>query len=157
MNLEYNVVNIKRVIDDITNWKRNGNKIVLVTGCFDIIHAGHIKFLEQASYLGNILVIGLNSDESVNQLKGYNRPINNVVSRAYVLRSIEYVHEVVVFDDKEDLINRIQPTYLVEGEDYKDKEIVGRELVEKYGGEVKFVSFLEGYSTTDIIDKIVYS
>jgi D-beta-D-heptose 7-phosphate kinase/D-beta-D-heptose 1-phosphate adenosyltransferase len=129
-----------------------GKKIIFTNGCFDLLHAGHVKYLEIAKNLGDILIVGLNSDQSVRKLKGENRPINKQIDRAYILAALEVVDYVVIFneDTPYDLINTIKPAILVKGGDYKGKNIVGQELVE----ETKLVEFIDGKSTTQTIKKI---
>ncbi|WP_139452248.1 D-glycero-beta-D-manno-heptose-7-phosphate kinase [Campylobacter armoricus] len=127
-------------------------KIVFTNGCFDILHFGHIKYLEKAKKLGDILVIGLNSDKSVKRLKGNDRPINNEFNRACMLASLYFVDYVVIFDEDTpyELISFLKPDILVKGADYKDKEITGSNLVKK----VKLIEFEDGFSTTNIINRI---
>ncbi|MBF7043848.1 D-glycero-beta-D-manno-heptose 1-phosphate adenylyltransferase, partial [Campylobacter volucris] len=121
-------------------------------GCFDILHFGHIKYLEKAKRLGDILIIGLNSDVSVKRLKGENRPINSEFQRACMLASLYFVDYVVIFDEDTPLklIEFLKPDILVKGADYKDKEVVGSNLVKK----VELIEFEEGFSTTNIIKRI---
>ena len=129
-----------------------GKKIVFTNGCFDLLHAGHVKYLEIAKNLGDILIVGLNSDQSVRKLKGENRPINKQIDRAYILAALEVVDYVVIFneDTPYDLINTIKPAILVKGGDYKGKNVIGQELVK----ETKLVEFTDGKSTTQTIKKI---
>ena len=132
--------------------KLNRKKIVFTNGCFDILHSGHIKYLEKSKSFGDILILGLNSDESVRKIKGKNRPINSENDRAYILASLEAIDYVVIFNQETplDLINLIKPDILVKGGDYKHKKIVGNESVK----EVKIVEFYEGYSTSNTIKRI---
>jgi len=132
--------------------KIRGKKIIFTNGCFDILHAGHVRYLETAKSYGDILILGLNSDRSVSALKGAGRPINTQLDRAYVLAALEAVDYVVVFDEDTpyNLIKAIKPHILVKGGDYKDKEIVGQDIAD----ELKLVQFVDGKSTTTIIDKI---
>ena len=134
----------------------NGKKIVFTNGCFDILHVGHIQYLEQAADLGDVLVVGLNSDRSVRALKGADRPINSENDRAKMLASLGCVDYVVIFDEDTpyELIRKIQPDILVKGGDYSVDEVVGRDVVEDKGGEVRILPFVEGKSTTGIIKKI---
>lgn len=131
-------------------------KIVFTNGCFDILHIGHLRYMEEAARLGDILVIGLNSDASVRRLKGEERPINSQEDRAELLSALEFVNYVVIFDEDTpyELIKRIQPDVLVKGGDYKPDEVVGKDIVEARGGELKLLKFVEGKSTTNIINKI---
>jgi len=132
--------------------KTRGKKIIFTNGCFDILHAGHVRYLETAKSYGDMLILGLNSDRSVSALKGAGRPINTQLDRAYVLAALEAVDYVVVFDEDTpyNLIKAIKPHILVKGGDYKDKEIVGQDIAD----ELKLVQFVDGKSTTTIIDKI---
>jgi len=133
-----------------------GKKIVFTNGCFDILHVGHIRYMQEASKLGDILVVGLNSDNSVRRLKGPDRPINSQDERAEMLASLEFVDYVVIFDEDTpyDLIMKIQPDVLVKGGDYNPNNVVGKDIVEARGGELRLINFVEGKSTTNIINKI---
>jgi D-beta-D-heptose 7-phosphate kinase / D-beta-D-heptose 1-phosphate adenosyltransferase len=132
--------------------KDKKKKLVFTNGCFDILHIGHIKYLEEAKRLGDILILGLNSDNSVRKIKGENRPINNQSDRAYILASLEVVDYLVVFEEETpfDLIKLIKPDVLVKGGDYKDKEIIGEDIVK----EVKLVKFINNKSTSQTIERI---
>jgi len=132
--------------------KKRGKKIVFTNGCFDILHVGHVKYLEEAKSFGDVLILGLNSDESVTILKGEGRPINLQMDRAYILAALEPVDYVVVFseDTPYDLIKLIKPHTLVKGGDYKGKEVVGQDIAD----ELKLVQFVDGKSTTKTIEKI---
>lgn len=137
--------------------KRYKNKkIVFTNGCFDILHVGHIRYLEQASKLGDLLVVGVNSDASVKRLKGKDRPINNENERAEILCALKFVDFVIIFeqDTPYELIKNLQPDYLVKGGDYVVDEIVGKDIVENSGGKVIVLPFVDGKSTTSIINKI---
>jgi rfaE bifunctional protein nucleotidyltransferase chain/domain len=141
----------------LTISKFQGKKIVFTNGCFDILHLGHIDYLSKAADLGDMLIIGLNSDLSVSSIKGKNRPLQDEISRATVLASLGFVDVVVLFgeDTPYELINVVQPDILVKGADYKPEEIVGYDIVKKKGGEIATLSFLEGYSTTAIEKRIL--
>lgn len=134
----------------------NSNKIVFTNGCFDILHPGHIKSLRQAADLGDILIVGLNSDNSVKRLKGSNRPVNNENTRSEVLSNLSFVDYVIIFEDDNPLsiIEAIKPNIIAKGGDYKKEEVVGSNFVESYGGKVELLDFVEGYSSSDIISKI---
>jgi len=136
--------------------RKNGKKVVFTNGCFDILHAGHVHYLEQAKELGDELVVGLNSDSSVKTLKGPNRPINNLEERAKVLSSLKCVDRIVSFADETPikLIKEIKPDVLVKGGDYKVKDVVGHKEIKSWGGEVKIIPLVTGLSTTNIIKKI---
>lgn len=134
-------------------------KIVFTNGCFDILHLGHIDYLARAANQGDVLIVGLNTDESVHRIKGGNRPIQDEVSRAMVLASLRFVNYVVFFgeDTPYELIKTVQPHVLVKGADYKPEEIVGYDIVKARKGKVVTIDYLEGYSTTAIEKKILGS
>jgi rfaE bifunctional protein nucleotidyltransferase chain/domain len=136
--------------------KRNGRRIVFTNGCFDLLHPGHIGSLEQARALGDALVVGLNSDASVRQLKGAGRPVLPERERAEILAALECVDAVVIFDDltPRETIARLLPDVLVKGGDWPSDQIVGREEVEAAGGRVVSIPVVPGYSTTAILRKI---
>jgi D-glycero-beta-D-manno-heptose 1-phosphate adenylyltransferase len=138
-------------------WRFKGMKIVFTNGCFDILHLGHIDYLAKASELGNILIVGLNTDESVRKLKGGNRPIQDETSRAFILASLSFVSLVVFFGEKTpyELIKTIQPDVLVKGADYLPEDIVGFDIVSAKKGEIVTINYLEGYSTSLIEKKIL--
>jgi len=131
-------------------------KVIFTNGCFDILHAGHTSYLSEAKALGDILIIGLNDDDSVRRLKGSDRPINTWKDRAAVLAALRYVDVVVGFEEDTplELIKKIRPAVITKGGDYKKEDMIGRSFVEGYGGEVVILPFLPGYSTTDIISKM---
>ena len=136
--------------------KEKNKKVVFTNGCFDILHAGHVHYLEQAKKMGDVLVVGLNSDSSVKNLKGKNRPVNNLVHRAKILSSLSCVDKIVSFADETPLklIKAIKPDVLVKGGDYKVKDVVGHKDVGSWGGEVKIIPLVPGLSTTNIIKKM---
>ena len=135
---------------------QGNQKIVFTNGCFDIIHAGHVKYLNSARSLGDVLIVGLNSDKSVRMLKGESRPINNEHDRATVLEGLRAVDYVTIFDERtaETLITLVRPDVYAKGEDYTIDTLPETKLVEEYGGKVSFIKFLAGHSTTGTIDKI---
>ena len=143
-------------LDIIQKEREKGKKIVFTNGCFDIIHAGHVDYLEKAKSLGDFLVVGLNSDESVKRLKGPSRPVNPVDQRKKVLEALKPVDLVVVFeeDTPERLIKEIKPDVLVKGGDWKIENIVGADFVMSYGGKVYTIDFVYDTSTTKIIEKV---
>jgi len=147
---------LKNNYSTINKIKSEGKKIVFTNGCFDLLHVGHIKYLSQAKDLGDILIIGLNSDKSVKKLKGNNRPINSFEDRAKLLAALKSVDLVIKFEEQtpENLIKEIIPDVLVKGGDYDIEEIVGYQTVIDNGGQVKTLSFYDGYSSTNYIDKI---
>ena len=136
--------------------RSENKKIVFTNGCFDIIHPGHIHVLSQAKLFGDILVVGLNSDKSVKNLKGKERPLVNESDRAKILLSIKYVDYVTIFDEStpKDIIEKIKPDTLVKGGDYIVDDIVGSKFVIDSGGTVEIVKFLDGYSSSNYIDNL---
>lgn len=136
--------------------KNKGKKIVFTNGCFDILHRGHVTYLNQAKSLGDLLVMGVNSDASVKRLKGPERPINQEQDRKFVLENLKAVDFVEIFTDDTplELIKTIRPSVLVKGGDWTIDKIVGGKEVISWGGEVFSLSFVDGYSTTGIIQKI---
>lgn len=149
------IFSLNDLLKRIDFWRLLGDKIVFTNGCFDILHMGHIHLLTSCSEFGNRLIVGLNSDSSVRRLKGKTRPVNDQISRATILASIQFTDAVIVFeeDTPELLIYSIKPDVLVKGGDWKRNEIVGSDFVESYGGEIKTVSYLKGFSTSEIIAK----
>ncbi|HLG34415.1 MAG TPA: D-glycero-beta-D-manno-heptose 1-phosphate adenylyltransferase [Bacteroidia bacterium] len=141
----------------LNRWRFFKKKIVFTNGCFDLLHAGHIDYLSKAADMGDALVIGLNSDESVKRLKGKNRPINDQEQRSLILASLGFVSAVVLFDEDTpyNLISKIKPQVLVKGGDYKPEQIAGADVVLANGGEVRIIDLLPGYSTTDIEKRIL--
>jgi rfaE bifunctional protein nucleotidyltransferase chain/domain len=146
------IVDLNSLLQDL-NGKRN---IVFTNGCFDILHAGHVQYLEAAAELGDILVVGLNSDASVKRLKGSSRPINNQTDRAIVLAGLGAVNYVIIFDEDTpyELIKAIQPDILVKGGDWKVIDIVGTDIVQAKGGKVISLPFRTGLSTTNLINAL---
>ncbi len=143
-------------IEIINRIKAKRKKIVFTNGCFDLLHVGHVRYLAQAKKLGDFLIIGLNSDSSVKELKGEDRPINSFEDRATLLSAIESVDSVIMFEEQtpENLIKDIVPDILVKGGDYNIEDIVGYQTVMQNGGQVKTLSFYGGYSSTNYINKI---
>jgi len=137
--------------------RATGDKIVFTNGCFDLIHTGHTRYLAKAKSLGNILVVGVNSDASVRMIKGNNRPINAETDRMEVLAALESVNFVVLFHepDPHRLISELQPDVLVKGGDWPIDKIIGRDIVEARNGKVISTGYIEGASTTEIIEKII--
>ena len=154
----YNLVQHSKMItkdnlDEVLLYYRDrGKKIVFTNGCFDILHIGHVKYLQASKEVGDVLIVGLNSDKSVKMLKGDDRPINNQADRATLLSAFSFIDHVIIFDDETpvELIKTIKPDVLVKGGDYKLEEVVGRE----YAKKVELIDFVEGYSSTNIINKI---
>lgn len=143
----------------IQNWRNQNNKIVFTNGCFDLLHPGHIDYLAKARHLGDRLIIGLNSDESVSKLKGPKRPVNNEKERAILLASMSFIDAVIIFSEDTPLrlISEIIPDVLVKGGDYSIDTVVGADIVENHGGKVIILPFLEGYSSSNMINKILKS
>lgn len=140
----------------VRKWQNNGLEIVFTNGCFDLIHFGHLAYLAEAAAQGQKLVLGLNSDASVARLKGAHRPIKDQKNRSHLLASLEMVDLVVLFEEDTplELIQTIQPDVLVKGGDWSIEEIVGSAFVLAKGGSVKSLTFVEGYSTTNLEQKI---
>lgn len=150
------IINQETLRSYLSIWKFQERKIVFTNGCFDILHRGHIEYLAQASGLGHILIVGLNSDRSVKSIKGNGRPIQDETSRAIILASLHFVSFVVLFDEDTpyELIKLIKPDILVKGSDYKPEDIVGYDIVKAKGGQIATIEFVQGYSTTDIVNKM---
>jgi rfaE bifunctional protein nucleotidyltransferase chain/domain len=136
--------------------KRNGRRVVFTNGCFDLLHPGHIQSLESARALGDVLIVGVNADARVRQLKGPGRPVYPAQERAEILASLESVDAVLIFDEPtpQRVIAALLPDVLVKGVDWADDKIVGREEVEAVGGKVVRAEIVQGYSTTDILKKV---
>jgi D-glycero-beta-D-manno-heptose 1-phosphate adenylyltransferase len=137
-------------------WQSAGQKVAFTNGCFDLLHLGHVDYLEKARNLGDRLVIGLNSDSSVGRFKGPERPLQDQNSRARVLAALQFVDLVVFFNEDTplELISKLLPNILVKGSDYLAENIVGADVVKKNGGVVETIDFVPGYSTTRIVEKI---
>lgn len=137
-------------------WQKQGGKIVFTNGCFDILHQGHVVYLSKTADFGNRLIIGLNTDDSVRRIKGMNRPIVSEQERALLLASLGFVDMVVFFgeDTPYELIKALQPDVLTKGADYKTENIVGYDIVTQRGGNVETIVLEEGFSTTNVIEKI---
>lgn len=151
------IIDLKRLSQEVLpSLHCEGDRVIFTNGCFDILHRGHIAYLAEAKALGDVLIVGLNSDASVSKLKGDHRPLQDERSRAEILAALMYVDHVVIFEEDTPLrlITMIQPDVLVKGGDYKAEEIVGYKEVLETGGRVEIISFLEGYSTSNIENKI---
>ncbi len=153
LNKIYDLPSLK---SSIVTWQKEGKKVVFTNGVFDLLHIGHITYLAKASEMGDKLIIGLNSDSSVKRIKGEDRPVNDQNNRAALLAALFFVDAVVVFEDDTplNLISTLMPDILVKGSDYSVENIVGAREVMANGGEVKTINFVEGYSSTSIIEKI---
>ena len=154
--IQSKVFSLENLLSAINVWKFKDNKIVFTNGCFDILHRGHIEYLAKAASLGNKLVIGLNTDESVRKNKGKNRPVQDEYSRALILSSLKFVDAVILFNETtpDNLIKLIKPDFLVKGGDYKVENIVGSGFVNSYGGQVVVIEYLNNFSSSSIITKI---
>jgi rfaE bifunctional protein nucleotidyltransferase chain/domain len=137
-------------------WRALGQSVVFTNGCFDILHRGHLDYLSRAASFGNILVVGVNTDASVRRLKGESRPINNEQDRIFALASLLFVDAVCLFDEDTpaEIIEEVKPDVLAKGGDYTLDRIVGAKETLARGGQVEIIPFLEGYSTTSLIEKI---
>ncbi len=147
---------IDSLVSELTWHRKNNKKIVFTNGCFDVLHTGHISYLDFCRSHGDIVVVGLNSDNSVKVIKGPERPINNQHARAAVLAALEMVDYIIIFDEPDPLklIETVQPNVLVKGKDWEDKGVIGREFVESHGGKVVLAPLVEGESSTDKIEKL---
>ena len=149
----------KRGIDQVIKWRGLGKKIGFTNGCFDLLHPGHIALLESSKTHCDILVVGLNGDRSVAKLKGRARPIQDQLSRKTILTALKAVSLVIIFDEDtpERLIEKLKPDIIVKGGDYNIEDIIGADFVRSYGGEVLTIPYLDGNSSTNIIDKVTRS
>jgi len=154
--LQSKILSFSELKTQTEKWRNNHEKIVFTNGCFDLLHLGHIDYLAKARDLGSRLVIGLNTDRSVQDIKGPSRPVKDELSRAHILAAMGFVDAIVLFDEETPihLISLVKPDILVKGGDYAIEDIVGHELVQKYGGNVCTIPFVEGYSSSRLIDKI---
>jgi len=150
------VVTKSRLIEIRSQYKRDGKKVVFTNGCFDILHRGHVEYLQKAKSLGDVLIVGLNTDASVRRLKGPARPVVCEIDRAVVLSALEVVDHVCLFDEDTpfEIIRDLVPDILVKGADWAIEKVVGKDIVEHAGGVVRTIEFLPDRSTTSIIDRI---
>ena len=150
------ILNLTEAKNAVKTWKNKRQCVVFTNGCFDILHLGHIDYLEKAKLKGDKLIIGLNSDNSVKKLKGNQRPINSVIARSKMLAALEFVDMVVEFDEVTPLklIENLLPDILVKGGDYTKENIVGAHSVLTTGGSVEIIELVDGYSTTKLIDQL---
>jgi len=155
-NLSNKILNNTQLSEKVNTWKLEEKTIVFTNGCFDILHKGHLEILTASASFGDVLVVGINTDNSVKRLKGPLRPVNDESFRSIMLASIQYVDAVILFDEETpiNLITLLEPDVLVKGGDYSVEQIVGAESVLKRGGEVKIVPIVKGFSTTKIIETI---
>ncbi|UCF31045.1 MAG: D-glycero-beta-D-manno-heptose 1-phosphate adenylyltransferase [bacterium] len=156
MTIEPKTYTLPAIAEAAGEWRQAGLQIVFTNGCFDIIHPGHTRYLREARQLGDVLVVGLNADESVRQLKGPGRPVMNEGERGEVLLSLRWVDAVVIFSDPTPLalIEAVVPHFLVKGGDWPVESIVGADFVRRHGGEVVSLPFHTGLSTTELIHRI---
>jgi D-beta-D-heptose 7-phosphate kinase/D-beta-D-heptose 1-phosphate adenosyltransferase len=151
------IIQINKINELSSKLKKEGKTIVFTNGCFDIVHAGHVDYMEKAKFLGDVLVVGVNSDNSVKRIKGEKRPIVDIKNRLRLLQGLSVIDYLCVFEEDTplELIKNVSPNVLVKGEDWKDKGVVGEAFVKTYGGKVELIKLLPGISTSIIIDKIV--
>lgn len=156
-NFKDNLLTAEEMRKEIVKLQKAGKRVVFTNGVFDILHIGHLTYLEEAGNLGDVLVVGVNSDASVKVNKGDKRPINSEKNRAYVLLGTKFVNYAVIFDEKtpEKLLDILKPDVHVKGGDYKKEDLPETKIVEGNGGEVKILSFVDNVSTTQIINKII--
>ena len=156
-NFKCNLLSQRDMQKKVKQLQENGKKVVFTNGVFDILHVGHLTYLEEARELGDVLIVGVNSDRSVKTNKGDKRPINPEKNRAEMLLGLKFVDFTVIFDEKtpENLLDLLKPDIHVKGGDYKKEDLPETEIVEKNGGEVKILSFVDNISTTEIINKII--
>lgn len=156
MHSKAKIMDSAQLLEQVAQWKRENQKIVFTNGCFDIVHLGHVDYLEKARALGDKLVVGLNTDASVSKLKGSSRPVVDEYARARMIASFSFVDAVAYFgeDTPYELIKLIMPDILVKGDDYTLDNIVGADIVMANGGNVSTITLVDGYSTSKIIDKI---
>lgn len=157
MNSERKILTRDLLPPLLAQWRQHHHKIVFTNGCFDLLHLGHVDYLEKARQLGDKLIVGLNTDASVSRLKGPSRPLQDELSRSRIMASLLFVDAVVLFDEDTpyELIREVAPDILVKGDDYTIENIVGHDLVLQRGGEVKTISLVKGYSTSGIVQKII--
>jgi D-beta-D-heptose 7-phosphate kinase/D-beta-D-heptose 1-phosphate adenosyltransferase len=156
MDMDFKVLPVMSALERVTEWRRQARRVGFTNGCFDLLHPGHVSLIRQARRSCDRLVVGLNSDASVNRLKGADRPVQNETSRAAVLASLADVDAVIIFqeDTPIELIRSLKPDVLVKGADYTTDEVVGAEDVKKWGGEVILADLLDGHSTTEMIRRV---
>ena len=154
--IQHKIYSREALLRECNVWRATGKKIVFTNGCFDILHHGHLDLIARAASFGNILVMGLNTDASVQRLKGPDRPVTNENGRAFQVASLLCTDAVCLFDEDtpENLITALRPDVLVKGGDYTIDQIVGADFVTSHGGRVEIIPFVTGYSTTSIINRI---
>lgn len=156
MKTEEKIFSLPLLLEKVNIWRENGNKIVFTNGCFDLLHLGHVDYLEKASEFGDCLIVGLNTDSSVRKLKGPQRPLTNEKARARVLAALQFVNAVVLFseDTPIKLIENIAPDVLIKGKDYEISNIAGADFVMANGGKVATIELVDGFSTSKLVEKI---
>ena len=154
--IQEKIFSLDKLKNQVASWKNSGEQVVFTNGCFDIVHRGHIEVLARTADLGGKFIIGLNSDSSIQKLKGEDRPIIDEQARSILLAALSFVDAVVLFSEETpiNLISTLIPDVLAKGGDYEIETIVGHEIVQNNGGEVILVPFVDGFSSTTIIDKI---
>lgn len=157
LTLESKICDPQTLEKKLALWRFQDKKIVFTNGCFDLLHLGHIDYLAHAASLGSVLIVGLNTDRSVSELKGPSRPVNDEQSRLKIMASLFFVDAVILFDEPTpyQLISLVQPDFLVKGGDYKPEEMVGYDIVKARGGEVVAIDLVQGYSTSLIEKRII--
>lgn len=150
------LISIETLLKRLERRRRQRERIVFTNGCFDVLHVGHVRYLRAARQLGDLLVVGLNSDESVRRIKGKGRPVNTLADRAELLAALPFVTHLVEFDTDsvEPLIKAVRPDILVKGGDYRISEVVGHRFVRSYGGQVVVLDHAEGRSTTNTLKRL---
>ena len=154
---DHKIISLEEIGSRVRFWRKESRKLVFTNGCFDILHSGHVRYLQTAASFGYILLLGLNSDSSVRNLKGPRRPILTQDDRAYLLSAIEAIDFIVIFDEETParLIQSVNPDVLVKGGDYFPEDVVGYDTVTENGGCVKIVPYIEGKSTSGIVNSIL--
>jgi len=157
--IESKIVSVDAFLSIRNTMKTEGKKLVFTNGCFDILHLGHVQYLAKARQLGDVMIVGLNSDESISRIKGSSRPVQKNETRATILASLQFVDYVVFFneDTPQLLIEKIIPDVLTKGADYKIENIIGADVVLANGGEVRTIELTDGHSTTKIIDILLHN
>lgn len=156
MTINKKIIKLKNLITIVKKLKSQNKKIVTTNGVFDILHLGHVKYLEEAKKLGDVLIVGINTDSSVKQIKGNKRPINNAKSRIGVLAALESVDYLFLFNEKDprSWISKLKPDFHVKAGDYKLNQIIEKEVVEENAGRIVVAKIVKGYSTTNLINRI---
>ena len=158
MNTKYKIFKLQSLKSKLNSLRAGGKRIAFTNGCFDILHFGHVSYLEAAKKDNRVLVIGLNSDQSICKIKGPQRPIIAQDKRAALLAALQCVDFVTIFNEETPLkvIRVLKPDILIKGADWKGKDVIGSEVVKSYGGHVEYISYIPGCSTTEIIEKITH-